>query len=63
MFFRREKIHQSTFEERIANLKQFGLQSILQSSDAARVTRVHIGAFLANMGDGHVNIGIARVRS
>jgi hypothetical protein len=61
MFFRREKIHQSTFEERIANLKQFGFQSIRQSADAARVTRGHIGAVLANMGDGKVNIGKAGV--
>ena len=49
MFFRREKIHQSTFEERIANLKQFGFQSIRQSADdKARVTRGCIGAIIDN---------------
>ena len=61
MFFRREKIHQSTFEERTANLKQFRFQSIRQSSDAARVTRGHIGAILENMGAGKVKIGKAGV--
>jgi hypothetical protein len=61
MFFRRDKIHQSTFEERIANLKQFGFQSIRQSPDTARVTRGSTGAIVDNLGDGKVKIGKAGV--
>ncbi|MGA3187041.1 MAG: hypothetical protein ABSF22_08000 [Bryobacteraceae bacterium] len=61
MFFRRDKVHQSTFEDRIANLKQFGFQSIRQSSGTARVTRGCVGAIVDNLGDGKVKIGKAGV--
>ncbi len=61
MFFRRDKIHQSTFEERIANLKQFGFQSVRQSSDTALVKRDVCGAMLENAGDGKVKIGKAGI--
>ena len=61
MFFRRDKAHQSTFEERIANLKQYGFQSIRQTSGTARVTRGCTGAIVDNLGDGNVKIGKAGV--
>jgi hypothetical protein len=61
MFFRRDKAHQSTFEERIANLKQYGFQSIRQASDTARVTRGCAGAIVDNLDNGNVKIGKAGV--
>jgi len=61
MFFRNIKAQQSTFEERIANLKQYGFQSVRQSSGAARVTRDGCGAMVANLGDGQVKIGKAGI--
>ena len=61
MFFRRDKTPTSTFEDRIANLKQYGFQSIRQSPDTARVTRGCIGAIVDNLGDGKVKIGKAGV--
>lgn len=57
MFFRNNKAHQSTFEERIANLKQFGFQSIRQSAGTTRVTRGCSGAIIDNLGKGDVKIG------
>ena len=61
MFFRRNTPPPPTFEERIANLKQYGFQSIRQSSETARVTRGCIGAIVDNLGDGKVKIGKAGV--
>ena len=61
MFFRNNKAHESTFEERIANLKQFGFQSVRQSSGAARITRDGCGAIVDNLGDGKVKIGKAGI--
>jgi hypothetical protein len=61
MFFRRNTPPQPTFEERLANLKQFGFQSIRQSSQNARVTRGCIGAIVDNLGEGKVKIGKAGV--
>jgi hypothetical protein len=61
MFFRRNTPPQPTFEDRIANLKQFGFQSIRQSSQNARVTRGCIGAIVDNLGEGKVKIGKAGV--
>ncbi len=61
MFFRRDKIHQSTFEERIANLKQYGFQSTVRSAGVARVTRDGCGAMVEGVGDGNVKIGKAGV--
>jgi hypothetical protein len=57
MFFRNTKAHQSTFEERIANLKQYGFQSVVRSSGVARVTRDGCGAIVEGIGDGNVKIG------
>ncbi len=61
MFFRNNKAQQSTFEDRIANLKQYGFQSVRQSSDKARVTRDGCGAIVENLGDGKVEIGRAGI--
>jgi hypothetical protein len=61
MFFRNNKAHQSTFEERIANLKQYGFQSVVRSSGVARVTRDGCGAIVEGIGDGNVKIGKAGV--
>jgi hypothetical protein len=61
MFFRRDKVHQSTFEERIANLKQYGFQSVVRSTGVARVTRDGCGAMVESIGDGKVKIGKAGV--
>jgi hypothetical protein len=57
MFFRNNKVRQSTFEDRIANLKQYGFESVRQSSDKARVTREGCGAIVENLGGGNVKIG------
>jgi hypothetical protein len=61
MFFRHEKAQQSTFEDRLGNLKQFGFQTIRQSSSTARVTRGHVGAIVDDLGGGKVKIGKAGV--
>jgi hypothetical protein len=57
MFFRREKPHQWSFEERLANLKQFGFESQIESKGAARVTRGGYGSLVQNLGDGNVGLG------
>jgi hypothetical protein len=59
MFFRREKPQQFTFEQRIANLKQFKFETKLESSNRARVTRDGCGAMVESLGDGQVKIGKA----
>jgi hypothetical protein len=61
MFFRRDKIQESTFESRIANLKQYGFQSVVRSTGVARVTRDGCGAMVESIGDGNVKIGKAGV--
>ena len=61
MFFRRDKVQQQTFEDRLANLKQFGFQTVRQSSGAARVIREGCGAMVESIGDGKVKIGKAGV--
>jgi hypothetical protein len=61
MFFRRDKVPQSTFEDRIANLKQYGFQSVVQSSGVARVQRDGYAAIVESLGDGKVKIGKAGV--
>jgi hypothetical protein len=57
MFFRREKPHQWSFEERLANLKQFGFESKIESNQQARVTRGGYGSLVKNLGDGKVGLG------
>jgi hypothetical protein len=61
MFFRHDKAPQSTFEERIANLKQYGFQSIVQSTGVARVKRDGYAAMVESLGGGKVKIGKAGV--
>ena len=61
MFFRNNKAQVSTFEDRIANLKQYGFQSVRQSTDAARVTRDGVGAIVDNLAGGKVKIGKAGI--
>jgi len=57
MFFRNAKPHQWTFEERLANLKQFGFESKLEGSGQARVTRKGYGSIVKSLGDGNVSLG------
>jgi hypothetical protein len=57
MFFRREKTQQWTFEDRLANLKQYGIESRLESAGRARVTRGGCAAIVENLNDGNVKIG------
>lgn len=59
MFFRREKPHQWTFDERIANLKQFGFESQPMSAGKVKVTRTGYGAVVESLGDGEVKLGKA----
>lgn len=61
MFFRNNKVQQSTFEDRIANLKQYGFQSVVQSSGVARVKRDGCAAMVESLGAGKVRIGKAGV--
>jgi hypothetical protein len=61
MFFRREKPHQWTFEERIASLKQHGFEGSAQSAGKALVKRGGFGAIVEEAGEGQVKIGRAGV--
>jgi len=61
MFFRNSKVQQSTFEDRIANLKQYGFQSVVQASGVARVKRDGCAAMVESLGSGKVKIGKAGV--
>src|SRR5690242_1770239 len=59
MFFRREKPHQWTFEERIANLKQSGFDAQPATAGKVRATRGGYGAMLESLGDGQIKLGKA----
>jgi hypothetical protein len=59
MFFRREKPHQWTFDERIANLKQFEFESLPISAGKVKVSRTGYGAVVESVGDGQVKLGKA----
>jgi hypothetical protein len=61
MFFRNNKAQVSTFEDRIGNLKQYGFQSVVQSSGVARVKRDGCAAMVESLGGGKVKIGKAGV--
>jgi hypothetical protein len=61
MFFRRDKVQPATFEDRIANLKQYGFQTVVQSTGVARVKRDGYAAIVESLGDGKVKIGKAGV--
>src|ERR1051325_10007903 len=59
MFFRREKPHTLTLEERLANLKQFRFEYRRETSDRVRVTRDGFAAMVEHTGNGEVKIGKA----
>src|SRR5215471_2785644 len=59
MFFRRQKPHQWTFDERIANLKQFGIESQSLSPGKTKVTRKGYGALVESVAEGEVKLGKA----
>jgi hypothetical protein len=59
MFFRREKPHQWTFEERIANLKQLGFETQSLSGGKVKVIRKGYGAIVESLGNGEVKLGKA----
>jgi hypothetical protein len=61
MFFRRETPHQSTFIERIANLKTYKFDVKPEGSGSARVTRGGCAAVIQDAGGGNVTIGKAGV--
>lgn len=65
MFFRRATPHKFTFEERIANLKQFKFDVQRESPDRVRVTRDGCAAIVENVSgesqNGAVRIGKAGV--
>jgi hypothetical protein len=61
IIFRREKPHQWTFDERIANLKQFGFESGRNSHGQMLVKRKGCAADVKDAGDGNVKIGKAGV--
>jgi hypothetical protein len=61
MFFRREKPKQLTFEDRVANLKQFGFESVRLPDGSVKVTRGGCGAIVEDAGGGKVKIGKAGV--
>ncbi|HYK58297.1 MAG TPA: hypothetical protein VEV85_02600 [Bryobacteraceae bacterium] len=59
MFFRREKPHQWTFDERIANLKQLNFEAQALGPGKARVTRNGYGAIVEEIAPGNIKIGMA----
>ena len=61
MFFRREKPREITFEERLANLKQFGFDVAMESAGRARVTRGCCAAIVEDLCHGRVKLGKAGV--
>ncbi len=61
MFFRHEKPHQTTFDERINGLSQFGFTSTRESGTRAKVTRNGCGAIVEDLGSGNVKLGKAGV--
>src|SRR5215831_2579955 len=61
MFFRREKPRQWTFDERIANLRQFNFDSQPLGPGKARATRDGYGAIVEEIAPGNIRIGKAGV--
>ncbi len=60
MFFRNQKPKQPSFDELIANLKEFGFTAKSEGS-SCRVTRDGCGAVVEDLGGGQVRIGKAGV--
>ena len=61
MFFRRDKPHQWTFPDRLASLKQFGIETKLESPNRARISRGHCAAIVESGGDGDVKVSKAGI--
>jgi hypothetical protein len=60
MFFRNQQPKQPSFDERIANLKEFGFTT-KNEAGGCRVTRGECGAVVQDLGGGKVDIGKAGV--
>lgn len=60
MFFRHEKPHQPTFEERLAGLKQLRFE-VQRQGGGALTTRDGCGALVEDLGEGKVKVGKAGV--
>ena len=60
MFFKNQKPHQWTFEERLANLLQFHFK-VQQQSAGALVTRDGSGAMVEDLGNGQLKVDKAGV--
>ncbi len=60
MFFRNQKPHEWTFDERLGNLKQFRFE-IQKQGAGALVTRDGCGAIIENLAEGKVKVGKAGV--
>jgi len=60
MFFKNQKPHQWTFDERLGNLKQFQF-TIERQGAGAIVTRDGCGAMVQDLGGGQVKVGKAGV--
>ncbi len=61
MFFRHEKQHVPTFEERLGGLSQRGLTATREPGGRATITRKECGAQVQDLGDGKVGVGKAGV--
>src|SRR5215469_745054 len=61
MFFRRPTPHTPTFDERLANLKEFKFETKREASGGVLVTRGGCGAMIEDAGNGAVNVGKAGV--
>src|SRR5690349_18133395 len=59
MFFRNQKPHEWTFEERLGNLKQFRFAVERRQGSGALVTRDGCGAMAEDLGGGKVKVGKA----
>jgi hypothetical protein len=56
MFFRREKPHQPTFDERIEQLKRTGFEARPLAPAKALVTRLGYGAFVEEVAPGNIRL-------
>ncbi|HLX44035.1 MAG TPA: hypothetical protein VKR43_11405 [Bryobacteraceae bacterium] len=61
MFFRRAVPHKFTFDERIANLKEFKFETRREAAGRVLVTRDGCGAIVEDAGNGDMQIGKAGV--
>jgi hypothetical protein len=57
MFFRNAKPREWTFEQRLANLKQYKFESRMEGSKRAKVTRGGCGTIAEDLGNGRVKLG------